>query len=92
MFLVYYIVMKEDNIERVNVGMVKEHLSSYVTRVEKGERIMVCRRNRPVAELVPAKGAFSRNRTRLGSATGSVVVKCDLTAPVVVDSDWEMLR
>ena len=84
--------MKEDDIERVNVGMVKEHLSSYITRVEKGERIMVCRRNRPVAELVPAKGAFSNNRTRLGSAIGSVVVKCDLTDPVMAELDWEMLK
>ena len=33
----------------------KDHLSEYLRRVEKGERLVVTDRKRPVAELGPAK-------------------------------------
>jgi prevent-host-death family protein len=85
--------MKEYETEKANVGRVKEHLSAYITRVEKGEKVVICRRNRPVAELVPIKDvAREANRTALGSAMGSVKVKCDLTEPAMDDGSWEMLR
>lgn len=88
----YYIVMIGHEAEKVNVGKVKEHFSSYVAKVEKGERVIVCRRNRPVAELVSIQGgAKETNQTNLGSARGSVTVKCDLTQPVMDEGDWEML-
>ena len=89
--MVYITSMYKDSIDKVNVGMVKEHLSAYVARVEQGERIMLCRRNTPVAELVPVKSAPVKNRTRPGSAKGSVKIKCDLTEPAMGESGWEML-
>ena len=36
---------------RVNIQEAKTHLSRYVDEVEKGEVVVVCRHNRPVAEL-----------------------------------------
>lgn len=87
-----YIVMYKTKTENANVGRVKEHLSAYLAKVEEGTKIVVCRRNRPVAEIVPASSAPCENRTRLGSAKGSVVVKCDLTAPATDESDWDMLK
>jgi prevent-host-death family protein len=83
--------MSESKTESANVGQVKEHLSAYLAQVEQGTKVVVCRRNRPVAEIVPAANAPRENRTRLGSATGSVVVKCDLTAPAMDQGDWDML-
>jgi len=83
--------MSYDDTEKVNVGMVKEHFSAYVAKAEKGRSTIVCRRNRPVAQLVPVEPAHSENRTRLGSAGGSVVVKCDLTEPAIDATDWNML-
>ncbi len=81
--------MKNDP-EKVNVGYVKERFSAYVTKAEKGKSILVCRRNRPVAALVPASEPDVRNRTKLGSARGSVKVKGDLTEPAISDKDWNL--
>lgn len=74
-----------------NVGQVKEQLSAYVTEAEKGGRVVICRRNRPVAQIVPIDVEPSENLTRLGSAKGSVEVLCDLTEPAIRD-DWDMLK
>src|SRR5207248_9224827 len=35
----------------VNIHEVKAKLSEYLDAVERGERVMICRRNQPVAEL-----------------------------------------
>lgn len=37
--------------KRVNVHEAKAHLSQYLEEVERGETVIVCRRNVPVAEL-----------------------------------------
>ena len=89
--MTYIMDMYKDSTDKVNVAMVKEHLSAYVARVEQGERIMVCRRNTPVADLIPIKARTVKNRTCLGSAKDSVKIKCDLTEPVMSESAWEML-
>jgi prevent-host-death family protein len=38
---------------RVNVFEVKARLSEYLDRAARGERIVICRHNKPVAELRP---------------------------------------
>jgi antitoxin (DNA-binding transcriptional repressor) of toxin-antitoxin stability system len=35
----------------VNVNEAKAHLSEYLAQVEAGETVVICRRNKPVAEL-----------------------------------------
>jgi len=35
----------------VNINVIKARLSEYMDLVEQGETIVICRRNRPVAEL-----------------------------------------
>ncbi len=92
MNMTYYMSMKEYKIEKANIAQVKEHLSSYVALAEQGTTVVVCRRNRPVAELVSTADAHWTNRTELGSAPGSVDVKCDLTEPALDASDWSMLQ
>ena len=44
---------------RINVAEAKTHLSRYLERVERGETVVICRRNVPVAEL----RAVPRERT-----------------------------
>jgi len=90
-YIVKYMSMKAYKTEKANIGMVKEHFSAYVTLVENGTTVQVCRRNRPVAELVRLKDGNARNRTRLGSDPGSVTAKCDLTAPAIPEKDWDTL-
>jgi len=90
--MVNNIVMKEYKIEKANIAQVKEHLSAYVAMAEQGKTVVVCRRNRPVAELVAAGDVVARNKTQLGSAAGSVQVACDLTEPAMAEGDWSMLQ
>lgn len=56
-----------------NVHEVKAHLSEYLARVEAGETVLICRRNRPIAELRPVAAARKAPRP-IGLAEGSVKV------------------
>ncbi len=38
---------------RLNIHEAKTHLSRYLERVERGETIVLCRRNVPIAEIRP---------------------------------------
>ena len=51
-FMVQYMTMK-----KVNIADVKTHLSALLDAVSGGERIVICKRNRPVAELIPTGAA-----------------------------------
>ena len=73
-----------------NVAEFKNHLSEYLAAVANGEQVEVRKRNMPVARVVPIRQP-GRNRTVLGCGKGSVVVKADLAAPMMPDTDWEML-
>lgn len=57
----------------VNVHEAKAHLSEYLALVEAGETVVICRRNKPIAELKPVRPA--RNAPRpIGLAEGCVKV------------------
>ena len=38
---------------KVNVHQAKTHLSQYLDRIAKGETIILCKRNKPIAEIRP---------------------------------------
>ena len=38
---------------KINVHEAKTHLSAYLDRVENGETLILCRHNRPIAEIRP---------------------------------------
>lgn len=38
---------------QINIAEAKAHFSRYIDCVEKGETVVVCRRNRPIAEIRP---------------------------------------
>jgi len=38
---------------RINIAEAKAHLSRYLERLERGETIVLCRRNVPIAEIRP---------------------------------------
>ena len=54
---------------RVNIHEIKAKLSHYIEMVEGGERVVVCRRNVPVAELRGMR-TEPRGAPLLGSAIG----------------------
>ncbi|MXZ70953.1 MAG: type II toxin-antitoxin system prevent-host-death family antitoxin [Acidobacteria bacterium] len=73
-----------------NIADFKNHLSEYLAAVANGEEVEVHKRNMPLARVVPIQRPVS-NRTVLGCGKGSVVVKSDLTEPMMPAADWEML-
>jgi prevent-host-death family protein len=52
--------------EKANVAELKNRLSHYLSRVKRGETVLVTERNTPVARIVPipAPGAMSRDDER----------------------------
>jgi prevent-host-death family protein len=54
---------------KVNVFEIKAKLSEYLDRAAKGERIVICRHNQPVAELRPVEAVRTEPRP-VGSLPG----------------------
>lgn len=57
----------------INIHTAKTHLSHYLDEVEKGERIVVCKRNRPIAEIRPIPPRPAEKRP-IGLAKGTFCV------------------
>jgi prevent-host-death family protein len=47
---------------RVNIAEAKAHLSRHLERVEKGEVVVICRRNVPIAEIRPVAKMPAKTR------------------------------
>lgn len=69
---------------RVNIQDAKVRLSRYVDATLRGERVVVCRRNVPLVELVPVSTPVDRRR-RMGMDAGKLRVGDDFDAPLPDD-------
>jgi prevent-host-death family protein len=58
---------------RLNVHEAKTHLSKYLNKVAKGETLLLCKRNVPVAE-VRAIPSAQRKRPVFGLGKGEIVI------------------
>jgi prevent-host-death family protein len=54
----------------VNVHEAKAHLSEYLAAVEAGETVVIARRNKPIAKLVPAGETAPKGKRPIGLAKG----------------------
>jgi prevent-host-death family protein len=60
---------------RVNIHDVKAHFSEYLAAVEAGETVVIARRNKPIAKLVPiGPDEVALAPRRIGLAKGKVRV------------------
>jgi prevent-host-death family protein len=57
----------------VNINEAKARLSEYLDAVERGERVMICKRNRPVAELKGVPAAVAIRPRPIGGVSGIVM-------------------
>ena len=66
---------------RLNVHEAKTHLSRYLDRVLKGETIILCKRNHPVAEI---RGLTTPRKTKrpVGLASGQLKVPTAFLEPL----------
>jgi len=66
---------------KLNIHEAKTHLSRYLARLARGESILLCKRNIPIAEIRPI--APSRKAKRpLGLAKGKVKVPPEFFEPL----------
>jgi len=66
---------------KLNIHEAKTHLSKYLARVEKGETILLCKRNTPIAEIRPLPPQRKKPRP-LGLAKGTVVISPSFFDPL----------
>jgi len=75
---------------KLNIHEAKTHLSKYVSKLEHGEKIILCKRNVPIAEIVPI--TKTRNDPRpIGLAKGEFSVSPDFftSLPDVIRDAFE---
>lgn len=77
--------------KNANIADLKNNLSKFIALVEKGESVVICKRNVPIARIEPIAVETPVNRTRLGSGAGSVDILGDLTEPMIPEDQWQML-
>ena len=72
--------------DTVGVAELRQNLSRYLKRVERGERLLVTDHNRPVAELGPVPSSADLDRL-IASGRVSAPVRRGLPAPLHLDGD-----
>jgi antitoxin (DNA-binding transcriptional repressor) of toxin-antitoxin stability system len=66
---------------RLNIHEAKTHLSRYLDRLAKGEKILLCKRNVPIAEIRPLPPERSGQRP-IGLARGAFEVPPSFFEPL----------
>jgi len=67
----------------VNIHEAKTRLSELLARTEAGETVVIARRNKPIAKLVPIESEEARCKPRpIGLAKGRVTIHPDFFEPM----------
>ena len=83
-------VLKTGHMETINASDFKARCPAILDRVSAtGERVVILKRGRPVAELGPASGAQAEYPQM--ELQGTVTVISDFVAPAVPEDHWEGL-
>ena len=75
-----------------SIAELKNNLSKFISLVEDGEEITICKQNIPIAHVVPISGNGRKNKTKLGCGKGSAEILGDLTDPLIPMKNWEMVN
>ena len=75
----------------VNIYEAKAKLSEYLDAATKGERVVICKHNQPVAELRPVEGARTAPRDLTPMYPGETFVTAAFFDPLPADevAAWE---
>ena len=66
---------------KLNIHEAKTNLSKYLAKLKAGERILLCRRNQPIAEITPLPEVSVRPRP-IGLAKGRFTVPRSFFEPI----------
>ena len=69
---------------RLNIHEAKTHLSRYLSMIRKGETIILCKRNQPIAEIRPFQSRRSQKRP-IGLAKGQFAIPKEFFEPLPED-------
>ena len=69
---------------KININEAKTHLSRYLTHLAKGETIMLCKRNVPIAEIRPLPPE-RKNPRPIGLAEGTFEIPAAFFEPLPDD-------
>lgn len=83
--------MNTSHMETINASDFKARCLAILDRVQAtGERIVILKRGRPVAELSPPRPEDSRYPQ--AELEGTVVVTGDILGPAVPEGHWDSLK
>jgi len=66
---------------RLNIHEAKTHLSRYLSMIRKGETIILCKRNQPIAEIRPFQSRRGQKRP-IGLAKGQFTIPREFFEPL----------
>jgi antitoxin (DNA-binding transcriptional repressor) of toxin-antitoxin stability system len=66
---------------RINIHEAKTHLSRYLSRLAKGENILLCKRNVPIAEIRPLPPQ-KKSKRPIGLAKGQFKIPPEFYEPL----------
>jgi antitoxin (DNA-binding transcriptional repressor) of toxin-antitoxin stability system len=66
---------------KLNIHEAKTHLSKYLSKLKQGERILLCKRNQPVAEITALPEVPARPRP-IGLAKGRFTIPRSFFEPL----------
>lgn len=69
---------------KLNVHEAKTHLSRYLARLARGESILLCKRNVPIAEIRPLP-PFRRTKRPVGLAKRKLKIPSEFFKPLPPD-------
>jgi len=72
----------------VNVAVLKNNLSEFLGKVQSGDSILVCSRNKPVARITPLASRPNRSTQGFDPA---VKILAALEGPAIRPEEWGIL-
>lgn len=78
----------KDMTHTVNIAVLKNSLSDFLGKVQAGDSVLVCSRNKPVAKITPLPSRPNRSAKGFDPA---VKILADLAGPAILPEDWGIL-
>ena len=75
-------------IQTVNIAVLKNSLSEFLSKVQSSDSVLICSRNNPVAKIMPLPTRSNRSTKTLDPA---VKILADLKGPATPVEDWRTL-
>ncbi len=72
----------------VNIAVLKNSLSEFIGKVQSGDSVLICSRNKPVAKIMPLP---TRTNCSTKAFDPAVKILADLEGPAIPAEDWGVL-